>query len=452
MNSKKIFGTNLCFGMVLSGFVVSANAAASGEAFSQDSPWMFGDWGGSRQSLQDQGVTFDASYISEMAFNALGGYDKNGKLEYADQFSFGTNFDLQKLAGISGADAQIIITNRNGENLTGQRLVDPRTGPVSSTMEVQGRGQIWRLTQMWYRQSFFDDKVNWKVGRVSPSEDFQSFPCDFQNLSFCAAQAGMWAGDDWYSYPVGQWGSRLRFSLSPEVQFQVGVYEHNRTLTEHDNGFKLSTSGSNGVILPVELIWSPQHALFGLPGEYRIGAYRMNINADDKFKDINGDPRALTGEPALNRKKRTGTWFMARQQVAHIGGDTNRPVEIFAQAHANDRDTSFVDRFYSAGVVATGPFESRPGDQLAFAVGRAHVNSSIKRSEELLNQAAGVFDYSDPAFTPEQTSEYMAEVYYGVKVNNWLTLRPNVQYLHNPGAVEEVDDAFVAGLKVIAIF
>lgn len=441
-----------CCGIALSAGLGLSQGAYALEAFQNDSPWLFGDWGGSRQELQDRGYTFDASYISELAFNAHGGSDKNGELGYADQFAFGVTMDLQKVLDIPNARFQLMVSNRNGDNLTRERIADPRTGPVTSTMEVQGRGQIWRLNQMWYQQSWLDGKLDWKVGRMSPSEDFQSFPCDFQNVAFCGAQAGMWVGDDWYAYPIGQWGTRFKVALAPELYFQAGVYEHNRTLRQKNSGFKLSTSGANGVILPVELLWTPSKALFGLPGEYRVGAYRMNINADDKYEDVNGQPKVLTGAEARNRDRRSGMWVMARQQVAQLGGDASRPVEVFAQAHANDRDTSFVDRFYSAGIVATGPFAGRPGDQIAFAVGRAHVNSKIRDNQKLLNQVSGASDYDDPAFTPEQTSEYMAEIYYGVKATNWLTLRPNIQYLHNPGAVKDVDDAVVAGLKIIAVF
>ncbi|WP_422121289.1 carbohydrate porin [Pseudomonas mosselii] len=32
---------------------------------------------------------------------------------------------------------------------------------------------------------------------------------------------------------------------------------------------------------------------------------------------------------------------------------------------------------------------------------------------------------------------------------NWLTVRPNIQYVHNPGAVKEVDGAIVFWLKTI---
>jgi len=53
---------------------------------------------------------------------------------------------------------------------------------------------------------------------------------------------------------------------------------------------------------------------------------------------------------------------------------------------------------------------------------------------------------------PLQRTEYNAELYYGFHVTNWLTVRPNLQYIKSPGGVDEVDNALVAGLKIQSSF
>ena len=77
---------------------------------------------------------------------------------------------------------------------------------------------------------------------------------------------------------------------------------------------------------------------------------------------------------------------------------------------------------------------------------------SYRKNINLRNQAAGVSDYNDPAFLPVQDTEYNAEIYYGVHVANWLTVRPNLQFIRHPGGVNQVDDALVAGLKIQSSF
>lgn len=51
---------------------------------------------------------------------------------------------------------------------------------------------------------------------------------------------------------------------------------------------------------------------------------------------------------------------------------------------------------------------------------------------------------------PIQRAEYDMELYYGVHLTDWMTVRPNIQYVRHPGSVSEVDNAVVAGLKIQA--
>ena len=91
----------------------------------------------------------------------------------------GTHFDLDKILGWQDTEAQITITERNGRSLS--QTSDALDGHLSSTQEVWGRGQTWRLTDLWIKKKFMDQKLDIKVGRFGEGEDFNSFDCDFQN-------------------------------------------------------------------------------------------------------------------------------------------------------------------------------------------------------------------------------------------------------------------------------
>ena len=134
----------------------------------------------------------------------------------SDQFALGTNLYLHKILGWDDAEFQLTITTRSGNNISNDRINDPRVGGFTSAQEVWGRGQTTRLTQMWYQQKFLDQKLDIKVGRFGEGEDFNSFPCDFQNLAFCGSQVGNWVGDIWYNWPVSQWAMRVKFHLTPD--------------------------------------------------------------------------------------------------------------------------------------------------------------------------------------------------------------------------------------------
>ena len=428
--------------------VLSANAMAA-DAFSADSKWMTGDWGGERTKLIEQGIDIKADYVGEMGYNAHGGYNDDKTGRYSDQFGLGVALDLQKLWGWDNTQAKIQLTNRNGQNISNDRIGDPRAGTLSSSMEVYGRGHMVRLTQFWIQHQMFDNKLDVKLGYFGEGEDFNTFPCDFQNLSFCGSQVGNYV-NTWYNWPVSQPAIRVKYNITPELYAQIGAYSQNPSQLEHGNGFKLSGSGTKGTVIPVELVWSPK--VNNLPGEYRVGYYKSAADAPDVREDVNGNDAVLTGANLRTRSSKKGYWFVAQQQLTTHNGDATRGLNIAANATFHDKETNLVDNYQSLMLVYKGPFDARPKDDVGIGVARLHVNDDVKKNSQLLNAANGISDYDNPLYTPIRETEYNVELNYGFHVTNWLTVRPNLQYVVQPGGVDKVDNALVAGLKIQSTF
>ena len=425
-------------------------ATLAGEMFASDSPWMLGDWNGSRSDLRERGYDFTLGYTGEMGSNLHGGYDHDRSARYSDQFTFGSHLDLQKILGWNATEVQLTVTERHGQNISNDRINDPRVGGFTSAQEVWGRGQTWRLTQLWIKQKYFDGVLDVKFGRFGEGEDFNSFPCDFQNLAFCGSQVGNWVGSVWYNWPVSQWALRVKYNITPELYAQVGIFEQNPSNLENDNGFKLSGSGTEGAMLPVELIWKP--TLAGLPGEYRAGYYYSTADADDVYKDRSGQPAAITGQDYRSASSRHGFWLGAQQQLTSVASDNSRGLSVFANATLHDKKTNPIDNYVQGGIVYKGLFDARARDDIGFAVARVHVNPAYRKNAEWHNRTLAVSDYNNAAYLPIQDTEYSAELYYGVHMTNWLVLRPNLQYIRHPGGVSHIDDALIGGLKIQASF
>ncbi|MFG0631721.1 carbohydrate porin [Pseudomonas sp. xss_2] len=439
--------SGLALATLLSGLSTTASAS---ELFASDSPWMLGDWGGTRTELLEQGYDFTLGYTGEMGSNLHGGYDHDRTARYSDQFTFGSHLDLEKILGWNDTEAQLTITERHGQNISNDRINDPRVGGFTSAQEVWGRGQTWRLTQMWIKQKYFDGALDVKFGRFGEGEDFNSFPCDFQNLAFCGSQVGNWVGGIWYNWPVSQWALRVRYNLSDSLYAQVGVFEQNPSNLESGNGFKLSASGTQGAVMPIELVWSPR--VNGLKGEYRAGYYYSNAKAQDVLKDSNGQPAAISGAAYRSSSSKHGMWLGVQQQVTSLASDQSRGLSLFANATVHDKKTNAIDNYVQAGVVYKGPFDARAKDDIGFALARVHVNPGYRKNARLANQVAGLDDYDNPGFLPVQDTEYSAELYYGIHLADWLTVRPNLQYIRHPGGVSQVDDALIGGLKIQSSF
>ena len=437
----------IAFATLFSGLPPSASA---NPAFTTDSPWMLGDWGGRRTQLQQQGYDFTLGYTGEMGSNLHGGFDHDRTARYSDQFTFGSHLDLEKILGWQATEVQLTVTERHGQNISNDRINDPRVGGFTSAQEVWGRGQTWRLTQMWIKQKYFDGALDVKVGRFGEGEDFNSFPCDFQNLAFCGSQVGNWAGGIWYNWPVSQWALRVRYNLSDALYAQVGVFEQNPSNLEPGNGFKLDANGTQGAVMPIELVWSPR--VNGFKGEYRAGYYYSNAKAKDVLKDSNGTPAAISGGAYRSSASKHGMWLGAQQQLTSLASDQSRGLSLFANATLHDKKTNAIDNYVQAGVVYKGAFDARAKDDIGFALARVHVNPGYRKNARLVNQVAGLDDYDNPGYLPVQDTEYSAELYYGIHLADWLTVRPNLQYIRHPGGVSQLDDALIGGLKIQSSF
>ena len=75
----------ICQLSAVAALVLSANAMAD-DAFSADSKWMTGDWGGERTKLIEQGIDIKADYVGEVGANLHGGYNHDKTARYSDQF------------------------------------------------------------------------------------------------------------------------------------------------------------------------------------------------------------------------------------------------------------------------------------------------------------------------------------------------------------------------------
>lgn len=421
--------------LCLSGCVLAGSAHAY-SAFDPDSPYMFGDWGGLRTKMAEQGITFKLDYTGEAARNVGGGYNSHSKTNYADQTAVGINFDLDKLVGISGADFQMTAVNRNGHSAN-NRINDPNAlVSGSSVQEVQGRGPVTRLVQFWYRQRFFDDALTVKLGRIPVGDDFDTIDSNFQNLAFGGGQTGNWANGI-YNWPIAQWAAVAKYNFVPEAYFQAGVFNLNDKNLDNDRGFNFATNGTNGVLYMAELGYTP--TVFGLPGTYKVGYYHNNLRTTDY-----GYHDERTG------KNNSGVYYMAQQQMTTEHGDTSRGISLFSMGLLGSGHTAGIDRYVSYGLVYKGPFDIRPKDDIGFAVGYLHFNKDVKDYAHYNNNVL----LGSPGIVrrPTQSYELDAELYYGIALTNYLTIRPNIQYVVNPSGVSSTKNAWVVGTMVQAHF
>ena len=103
----------------------------------------------------------------------------------------------------------------------------------------------------------------------------------------------------------------------------------------------------------------------------------------------------------------------------------------FVNLTVHDSDTNTVGNMQNIGLVYKGAFDARPKDEIALGLARISMNDDLNTNHN---------------------EEYDAEIYYGIHATNWLTVRPNIQYIRHVGAYKNGENAWVGGIKLQTAF
>ncbi|MDT3712469.1 carbohydrate porin [Pseudomonas soli] len=403
-------------------------ALASTPAFAADNT-LTGDWGGLRQQLAADGITFTGDYSGETAYNAHGGLHRSAR--YSQNLKLGAQFDLSKLYGLdNGGKVQLTINDRRGnsasEDLVGNRL------PIQ---ENYG-GLYTRLTELSYERNL-SPALNLKLGYMAMGNDLGGLDsgilCNFMNAGFCGHPLNMSGGSGWTNYPNAHLGARLKYDLAPDWQLRVAAFNVDPASNGNSSrAWHLGPKHSTGTVLPLELVYKLRGQL---PGEYKVGYYYDSSNVQ----------RIGSSEEVAGRG---GHYLLVDQAVWNDPALPGRSLHAFGQYSASSKAASPFTKWYGAGVVLYQPFAGRPRDTVALGYGRAVPNP---RSRDVLEAAA--FNAGQP-FPDIDSAEQLIELSYGYQATPWLNLRPDVQYIVEPGAFsgKDIDNALVVGLQVKATF
>ena len=418
-------------GLALLPLMAAMTTAQAESVFDPQGQYLLGDWNGQRTELAQQGIKFEANLLTDTAYLADGGRNEGADPLTSAQLWLGTQLDMEKLAGWNGVTVRAVMSARQGQSTSIRDLQDPDAAQLANVQGTFGRGnQDSRLSELSIEKNYKDQGLSIKAGRLGLGMDFNVMACDFASTAFCAAQMGKWQGNIWMNTPVAQWGARVKQQLNPEVAVQVGVYEFNPDNGNgkaEGQGWSLDTDHADGVTIPAELIWTPKSLLNGLPGSYRVGG--MYNTADDvaNQKDI--------ANPTDAKNRTFAGWLAVEQQLTSTGAG-RKGLHSFANFTWHDRDTNKVDNSQQIGVKYIGLVDRQPNDILGLAVNRVHVNNRFADSRPAINADA----------------EYNIELNYSYNATKWLMLRPNLQYVINPGSSNHVDNALVLGVTTRIIF
>jgi Dyp-type peroxidase family/Carbohydrate-selective porin, OprB family len=184
---------------------------------------LLGDMGGLRPALLNYGVSFGLQESSEYLGNLTGGINRGAT--YDGLTTAALSVDTQKAFGLAGGTFNISALQIHGRNLSQYNLGNLQT---ASGIEADDATRLWEL---WYQQSFLDNKFDVRVGQQSIDQEFMvsQYSSTFVNTMFG------WPAVPSYDMPAGgpAWMKdgtytlvrRIRITLEHWDKMEVGFQE-----------------------------------------------------------------------------------------------------------------------------------------------------------------------------------------------------------------------------------
>ncbi|AFC87539.1 carbohydrate porin [Frateuria aurantia] len=403
--------------------------------------YLAGDWNGARHRLADKGVQFQFNLVNEPAYNFTGGDRHTGS--NSGQLGLGASLDLERLVAWPGAQFQITVTERYGRDL----VQAAHLGYGSLPQEIYGRGQTWWLTQFWLEQAFWHGRLSLRIGRMPVNADFGFNECTFMNLTFCSSTIGNMIYMLWLDWPISQWAARIKWRTGTDTYLEVAGYQVNPAYADEHwqrrHAWRLNNpGGTQGALLPLEFGWTPR--LGGRRGEYKFGVYYSNAGGPDLFLNRDHLPLAIEGGPALHRHGNYGGYLSFKQPISgHVEG---QGASIFLNLGRSDRHTAQLDGQYLLGLLYNG-IGRRHNDCIGLGIGATHSSTYYARYARLYNR-----NHPGQPLSYGSGYEKTVEIYYQWVPVPAIVIRPDLQYLDDPGGSHAYRNVWLAGLKTIINF
>lgn len=130
----------------------SSSSLQSSPSSGQQS-FVFGDWGGLRSWLSDQGIDLGLGYLSENAWDVAGGKSRGGT--YAGQENLSLDLNWEKIASLNGFSTHVAFVSRQGSNVSSEYVGDV----LFQAQEIYGSAAVERayihLAYFYLEQQLF---------------------------------------------------------------------------------------------------------------------------------------------------------------------------------------------------------------------------------------------------------------------------------------------------------
>ena len=406
--------------------------------------------------LADYGVYIVAKELAEPLGNISGGVKRGGSFEGLG--NLGLDLDANRILGIPGGAVHFLISDIQGQNFasySGSSYLNNRV--------FAGDGPAFRLNELSYEQSLFNQRLDLRIGRIPAYTQFDGSElyCTFMT-SLCRTPAAYTFDRGYPPYPASSYAAIAQVRIAGPFYANLGVFENEPLLsTRSHSGFPGRDWGLNyasGATIPAQIGYRTTANQESYPRAFAVGGFYNTGRYDDPLLNTAGRNRIQFGGPS---RMDTGAsqFYVQGQQMVHRPDASDRGLTLFGGANWATSGQPNVQRMVFGGAYYKGLFPGRPNDTAGLSVSVVGVNSRItERINSTLSKSGG---------GQASRSEIGYEVNYGLAVAPGYTVKPFLQFISHPdqsssarpsgnnthalfvGALFEIDAAHLFGLPIL---
>lgn len=413
-----------------------------------ESEHLLGDFGGMRNRWVERGIHLYAGYAGEVLGNVSGGIRRG--VVYEGLLELGLEVDTGKMNWWPGGLFKASSLHPHGRGLTTRYV-----GDLLAVSNIDGHDSI-RLYELWFEQKFLREQFSLKLGQLVADEEFTVTEGSGEFLNSAFGWPAFISGNTINTGPAfyaAAPGARLRYEAGSSLYLQAGIFDGDTfdsptgDPTVNASGLRVHVSGGQGYFWIGEAgyrITSDERGDGALPGEYKVGVWGHTGEFASNSIDRSGNPIALSGLDAATRSSNYGV-YVAGEQMIWREKET-QGLTIFARAGGSPPDRNLFEFVLDTGVVYRGFFPSRNDDVAGLGFVYARLSRDI-REFEMLDASANGTRYS--GFSDHES---VLEFFYSMHLKKWWTLKPDVQWVFNPGGSTGASDAVVLGVRTEIVF
>ncbi|MCP4784506.1 MAG: carbohydrate porin [Fuerstiella sp.] len=380
-----------------------------------DRKTLTGEWWGARSSLEEEGITFDATVTQFYQGVASGGLHQ--RFGYSGHGDYEMSFDFGKLFDAEGWSLGLGSEHRFGETVnedTGSvvpvallpNLPEPETDDLALTKVL-----------FTHRSS---DQFKIFFGKIDTLEFDQNGIADGKGRDRFFSTAFIYNPVATRTIPFSTLGAGLAVGEEEDPLFVFAVVnsEDTATTSGFDELFADGAAMFGELRLPTQFFGRSGHQMFG-------GSWSSRT-----FTSLNQSQRLEF--PDLPIAEKEGSWALfwnANQFIWEDPCDAERGWGLFGRAGISDGNPNPVQWSLSFGIGGSSPISGRRDD--SFGIGWYYT---------------GISDEMGPVVSSLFNDGQGVELYYSIAVTKWFYVTPDLQVVE-PNAVT-AETAIVPGVRV----